>query len=259
MQLPSSPTFAVAHLYQLRPYFSLRSCSIRSRLCHVTDTAILKFVRTPPSDHYQPHLYPSRTTLETFIRKSMLDYEDSPPPLNHSPSPSDRSHFTSRDTTPVTPVGNGPFSGRKSEKDFVPWFRKPIDVGRTTTRLCLDIESSVLAPDFDDNSFPTFGASPPHQGMASVAKPFDITARQTSTSPRGNQPSNLTSALQGTENPEKRKMANSTPDTAFNRPIPPNAFRLFRRFRHFRTWCAPDFGQGDGKRQSQTGKRGTEP
>ena len=149
----------------------------------------------------------------------MLDLEDSPPPLNHSPSPSDRSHFTSRDTTPVTPVGNGQFSGRKAEKELLPWFKKPLDVGRTTTRLCLDTETSLLAPDFDDNSFPTFGASPSQQGMA-VAKPFDISARQTSTSPRGNQPSNLTSALQRSDSEERRLMANATQDTAFGRPIP---------------------------------------
>ncbi|KIW34821.1 uncharacterized protein PV07_01574 [Cladophialophora immunda] len=150
----------------------------------------------------------------------MLEYEESPPPLNHSPSPSDRSHFTSRDTTPVTPVGNGPFFGRKTDKDTLPWFRKPIDVGRTTTRLCLDTDSSLLAPDFDDNSFPTFGASPPHRGMASVANPLDISLRQTSTSPRGNQPSNLTSALQRSDSEEKRMMANPTPETALNRPLP---------------------------------------
>ncbi|EXJ62143.1 hypothetical protein A1O7_02576 [Cladophialophora yegresii CBS 114405] len=165
----------------------------------------------------------------------MLDLEDSPPPLNHSPSPSDRSQFTSRDTTPVTPVGNGPSFSRKTEKDLLPWFKKPIDVGRTTTRLCLDTDTSLLAPDFDDNTFPTFGVSPPRQGMASVARPFDISVRQTSTSPRGNQPSNLTSALQRSDSEEKRMMANATPDTALNRPIPQmpsNSSSDFSNFEH---------------------------
>lgn len=152
----------------------------------------------------------------------MFDYEESPPPLHHSPSPSDRSQLTSRDTTPVTPVDSGPSFGRtfgkKSEKAVLPWFKKPIDVGRTTTRLCVD--NSLLEPDFDDNTFPTFGASPPVRGMASVANPLDVSTRQTSTSPRGNQPSNLTSALQRSDSEEKRRMANSPADTAFNRPMP---------------------------------------
>jgi transcription factor SFP1 len=149
----------------------------------------------------------------------MLNYEDSPPPLHHSPSPSDRSQFTSRDTTPVTPICNEPLTGRKIGKDFHPWFKKPIDVGRTTTSVCLDTaDSSLLVPDFDDNTFPTFGASPLQKGMASVATPFDITIRQASTSPRGNQPSNLTSALQRSESDEKRMMAKQTPDTATGRP-----------------------------------------
>ncbi|KAK6387138.1 uncharacterized protein PV06_07675 [Exophiala oligosperma] len=152
----------------------------------------------------------------------MFDYEESPPPLHHSPSPSDRSQFTSRDTTPVTPVDSGPSFGRafgkKPEKTVLPWFKKPIDVGRTTTRLCLD--NSLLEPDFDDNTFPTFGASPPIRGMASVANPLDVSTRQTSTSPRGNQPSNLTSALQRSDSEEKRRMANAPAETAFNRPMP---------------------------------------
>ncbi|KIX07918.1 uncharacterized protein Z518_02572 [Rhinocladiella mackenziei CBS 650.93] len=163
----------------------------------------------------------------------MFEYEESPPPLHHSPSPSDRSHFTSRDTTPVTPVGNGPSFGKKTEKDFLPWFRKPIDVGRTTTRLCLD--TSLLEPDFDDNTFPTFGAPPPVRGMASVANPLDISVRQTSTSPRGNQPSNLTSALQRSDSEEKRMMANQAPETTLTRPIPQmpsNVSDDFTRFEH---------------------------
>ncbi|KAK4944863.1 Transcriptional regulator of ribosomal biogenesis proteins [Elasticomyces elasticus] len=148
----------------------------------------------------------------------MLDYEESPPPLHHSPSPSDQSQFTSRDSTPVTPVGSGPALAKKTEKDCLPWFKKPISVGRTTTRLCLD--TSLLEPDFNDSTFPTFGASPPARGMASAANPLNISTRQTSTSPRGNQPSNLTSALQRSDSEEKRKMANLHPETALSRPIP---------------------------------------
>jgi transcription factor SFP1 len=163
----------------------------------------------------------------------MFEYEESPPPLHHSPSPSDQSQSTSRDTTPVTPVGTGSSFGKKVEKYCLPWFKKPIDVGRTTTRLCLD--TALLAPDFDDNTFPTFGAPPPVRGMASVAEPLDISLRQTSTSPRGNQPSTLTSALQRSASEEKRKMANPLPETALNRPLPQmpsNASDDFARFEH---------------------------
>lgn len=125
----------------------------------------------------------------------MFEYEDSPPPLHHSPSPtSDQSQFPSRDTTPVTPV-SATLPTKKFGKDRqLPWFKRPIDVGRTTTGICLD--STLLEPDFDDDSFPLFGASPPHRGMAGAAGPLNLSTRQTSTSPRGNQPSTLTSALQ---------------------------------------------------------------
>lgn len=164
----------------------------------------------------------------------MFDYEESPPPLHHSPSPSDQSQSTSRDTTPVTPVGHASFFGKKSDnKEFLPWFKKPVAISRTTTQLCRD--NYLLAPDFDDNTFPTFGGPPPSKGMASVAGPVDIALRQTSTSPRGNQPSNLTSALQRSDSDEKRKMAHQMPETALNRPIPQmpsNASDDFSRFEH---------------------------
>jgi transcription factor SFP1 len=163
----------------------------------------------------------------------MFDYEESPPPLHHSPSPSDQSQHTSRDTTPVTPVGHGSFFVRKADKESLPWFKKPFAVGRTTTHLCRD--NYLLAPDFDDNTFPSFGGSPPTKGMASVAGPIDITLRQTSTSPRGNQPSNLTSALQRSDSDEKRKMAHQIPETALNRPIPQmpsTSSDDFSRFEH---------------------------
>jgi transcription factor SFP1 len=137
---------------------------------------------------------------------------DSPPPLHHSPSPtSDHSQFPSRDTTPATPVSATqqlqlPLGWKKAghlKERQLPWFKKPIDVGKTTTSLCLD---------FDDDSFPLFGASPPHHshphhsgmGMAGAASPLNLNTRQTSTSPRGNQPSTLTSALQRTASDEQK-------------------------------------------------------
>jgi hypothetical protein len=162
----------------------------------------------------------------------MFDYEESPPPLNHSPSPSDRSQFSSRDTTPVTPIGPGPVIGKKSDKDSLPWYKRAVVFGRTTTELSLNT-SHLEKPDFDDHTFPTFGATPPPNGMARSAGPIDIAARQSSTSPRVNQQSNLTSALQRSESDEKRAMAHQIPETAFNRPLPQmpsNASDEFSKF-----------------------------
>lgn len=125
----------------------------------------------------------------------MFEYEDSPPPLHHSESPtSDQSQFPSRDTTPVTPV-SATLPGRKPGKDRqLPWFKRPIDVGKTTTRLCLD--STIVESGLLDDDFPLFGASSQDSGMAGHAGPVNLATRQSSTSPRGNQPSSLTSALQ---------------------------------------------------------------
>jgi transcription factor SFP1 len=50
--------------------------------------------------------------------------------------------------------------------------------------------------------------------MAGAAAPINISARQTSTSPRGNQASNLTSGLQRTESDEKRARDAAEADTA---------------------------------------------
>lgn len=120
----------------------------------------------------------------------MLDYADSPPSLRHSPSPSELSQGHSRDSTPITPVSSAhPFK----RDSAVPWFKRPLDVGKSTTQL--STEPAVLEPDFDDNTYPLFGASPPEHSMAGAAGPVNISIRHPSTSPRGNQPSTLTSAL----------------------------------------------------------------
>ncbi len=139
----------------------------------------------------------------------MLDYSDSPPPLHHSPATSDNALATSRESTPLTPVGFAPLVNRRPEKDrgkdgHLPWFKRPTDVGTATTGLFLD--SPLLEPDFDDHSFPLFGASPPTGSMAGVANPIDIATRQASTSPRGPQSSNLTSALQRKPDGEARQV-----------------------------------------------------
>lgn len=130
----------------------------------------------------------------------MLDHSESPPSLHHSPATSEKALNTSRESTPLTPVGFAPSVGRRPGKargkdGHLPWFKRPIDVGTATTSLFLD--SPLLEPDFDDHSFPLFGASPLAGSMSGTASPIDIATRQASTSPRGPQPSNLTSALQG--------------------------------------------------------------
>jgi hypothetical protein len=109
----------------------------------------------------------------------MFHYPDSPPQLHHSPTTHD---YSSRDSTPVTPVDFDSASAKGKDKEResrLPWFRKPIDVGKPTSSL-----TTLLQHDFDESSFPLFG------GMAS---PIEI--RQASTSPRAQQSSNLTSAL----------------------------------------------------------------
>ena len=130
----------------------------------------------------------------------MLDYSESPPSLHHSPATSDDKAFpTSRDSTPLTPVGFALPASRRPEQDrakegLLPWFKRPIDVGTPTTSLYID--SPLLEPDFDDHSFPLFEASPPARSMAGTAAPIDIDTRHASRSPRGPQSSTLTSALQ---------------------------------------------------------------
>jgi transcription factor SFP1 len=140
----------------------------------------------------------------------MLDYSESPPPLHHSPATSEQALHTSRESTPLTPVGFAPFTTRRPEKDRgkdpqLPWFRRPIDVGTPTTSLFVD--STLLEPDFDDHSFPLFGAPPPARSMAAAASPIDIATRQASTSPRGPRPSNLTSALQKNTDGETKPLS----------------------------------------------------
>ena len=122
----------------------------------------------------------------------MLEHSQSPPPLHHSPATSDQSRFPSRDSTPVTPIAPVLQAGRRPHKDrdFPPWFRKPLEKSHTTIGLCL--ETSPIEPGFDD-SFPLFGASPPDAPMAAASNPISF---RHSTSPRSPQSSTLTAALQ---------------------------------------------------------------
>lgn len=143
----------------------------------------------------------SRCANKSRENRSMLEQSESPPPLHHSPATSDQSRFPSRDSTPATPLGIASQATRKptKERDILSWFRRPVEKSKTTTSLCLD--TSPLEPDFDDHSFPLFGASPPDGGMATATTPINI---RHSTSPRSPQSSNLTAALQRSSSSENK-------------------------------------------------------
>jgi len=130
----------------------------------------------------------------------MFSSRDTPPPLLHSSSVSDRASLPSRDTTPATPVSVGSDPTQRSDTAFdsTRWFQRPPQTAKSTTSLCVD--SSLVGPDFDENTFPLFGATPRDRSMAAGPTPddsFTNTIRHTSTSPRGNQLSDLTAALKG--------------------------------------------------------------
>lgn len=133
----------------------------------------------------------------------MLDYSGTPPPLHHSPSTSEQDRSSTRETTPIgTPVSSGlPYSRRpEKEKDlYFSWHRKPTEEPQSSA-----FQSTFLEPDLDDSTFPLFPSSPPnHTTMTGPAAPIDISTRQTSISPPGQQASNLTSALQRAGNGDR--------------------------------------------------------
>lgn len=138
---------------------------------------------------------------------SMFQFEPpdtpSPPPLHFSPSTADYDPITTRDPSPVaTPIGFGVPSGRptrKADRDL--WPRNPgeVDNSRSPYFDSLSVQAHILT-DFD---FPLFAPSPPSSKMTSSAAPIDISTRQTSVSPPGQQASNLTSALQNAGRPER--------------------------------------------------------
>lgn len=141
----------------------------------------------------------------------MLNTRDTPPPLLHSSSLSDQASSTSRETTPFTPVALGSFPAKRFDKTFdaLPWFQRPPQTAKSTRSLCLD--STLVDPDFDENTFPQFGASPRDRSMALAAAPNEtFSNRQTSTSPRGNQPSGLTAAFKKSDSGERIPTSTST-------------------------------------------------
>lgn len=149
----------------------------------------------------------------------MFNTRITPPPLLHSTSLSDRESNTSRETTPATPitVSTSPDKSSATRPADAPWIRRQLVPAKATTSLCLD--SSLINPDFDENTFPQFGASPGDSSMALVAPPdANIAIRQTSTSPRGNQPSGLTAAFKRSDSGENSFPGNNSMDAQSMRP-----------------------------------------
>ena len=147
----------------------------------------------------------------------MFGSHATPPRLLHSSSLSDQASSTSRDTSPVTPAAAGTSPAKQIDKflETFLWFQRRPRVAKATTELCVD--SSLVDPDFDEYTFPQFGASPRGHSMAIGAAPNDnITIRQTSTSTRGNQPSDLTAGLRKAESSQ----TNSVHPTVMEGPRP---------------------------------------
>ena len=143
-----------------------------------------------------------QTLLVSDIVK--LDSQDTPPPLHFSPAVSDRERSSTAETTPIgTPRGFGAPLPRKTDKEkenWLAWHHKHSGLGGTAY-----VDSTLLDSDFEDTTFPLFNDPPPVLNMASRTTPIDIaTSSSRAASPRGNQTSNLTSALQSTSANEAR-------------------------------------------------------
>ena len=143
----------------------------------------------------------------------MLDIRISPPFLLHSPSPSDHTSPSSRDTTPATPNNSaGPLPGKQ------PGFATlPVLSRHSFNRANFEVDSSLVTPDFDETTFPLFGASPGDRSMAVAAAPDrNFNNREASTATRGNQPSGLTAGLKREDSGENTKYR--APTMEFHRP-----------------------------------------
>lgn len=155
-------------------------------------------------------------------QSSMHDCSDSrsPPPLDcYSPSISDRDYISTRESTPVTTFGFAVRSQRP-DKDGVPKRAgSGLDSGALFT---VDLDTAdrrgVSLSLASDSSVRTGTMS---GGAASI----DLTTRQTSVSPPGQQASNLTSALQNAAGKAERagsiSGANGVGISLFKQPMPP--------------------------------------
>ncbi|KAF3481278.1 uncharacterized protein GIQ15_04037 [Arthroderma uncinatum] len=145
----------------------------------------------------------------------MLDSSETPPPLHFSPPSSDQDRTSTRESTPIgTPLGLTSSNPRRPDL-----LHNHHLVHRKATAPSSFSPSTAHIPVFDDEDeddsiFPLFPSSPPDQHhssrrrhhrynssqhsitMDNRAMPIDLSSRQTSKSPPGQQASNLTSALQ---------------------------------------------------------------
>lgn len=165
---------------------------------------------------------------------------DTPPSLYYSPSVSDHDHLSTSDSsTPVsTPVGFGATSSypRKpsSQRQFSfardsPSISNLADSKNSNHPLFVDTplaESAVPGKDLADlSSFPLLPSSSQTDRKSSYTmnaqpSPFDLSTRQTSVSPPGQQASNLTSALQ--------KAASNERGGNFPAPVASNASAAYK-------------------------------
>ena len=131
-----------------------------------------------------------------------LDPRDTPPPLHYSPATSDLEPVSTAEPTPVgTPRPFDAPSRRRSQKEkdrdlLFSWCRRAHGSAENPTSY---VDSALLECDLEDAPFPLFG-DPMTDDMATQSNPIDIGP----TSPRQNQASNLTSALQSTTGNEMR-------------------------------------------------------
>lgn len=138
-----------------------------------------------------------------------------PPPLHYSPSISDRDPSSTRESTPVdTPFGVGVPSSRRPERERDHYFGRFTGADKSASY----IDHELLEPDFEgDSNLILFPLSPPeHSKMTGPAAPLDISGRQTSVSPPGQQASNLTSALQKAGNGERLGSFSNAAGNNFN-------------------------------------------
>lgn len=137
---------------------------------------------------------------------------DTPPSLYYSPSISDHDHLSTSESTPIsTPVGFGATSSytRKPSsrsKDSPAW---DSNASRDPGSRPFYLDSTLAETDGEDpvdvSHLPLFPSPSPGKTdtMNGQQSPFDLSARQTSVSPPGQQASNLTSALQKAANNDR--------------------------------------------------------
>lgn len=188
------------------PHHYPRPCSLfNPRIPLLSSTARTTQAALPPNCCSETWL-PFTASPHRAPKTVKLDSRETPPPLQYSPTTSDRERTSTAESSPVgTPTGFGAFSHhRRAEKDNFSWHRKATDGFGARASLYLD--SALLEPELGDSTFPLFAPSPPSRDMAGRTSPINIatSSRHSSASPRVQQTSNLTTALHSTTGNESR-------------------------------------------------------